>query len=235
MELSVFEIFIRVLIATCLGFVIGLERELTNKWAGLRTHILVCLGSAAFTIISIYGFPTLFSNAANGSLTMGDPARVAAQIITGIGFIGGGTVLRVGPSVLGLTTAASLWVTASIGMAIGTGSYLLGTITTIFTVVILVIIGRIEITTLKKYAVKSSKIKLSAICPKDFVPEITTFLEKNFRHISFVDKKNNDENNSFITVIFEATSISPITKVYKKLEDLKQLSTITVSEVENNS
>ena len=109
------NITVRVLSAILLSFAIGLEREMTNKYAGLRTNILVCVGACIFTIISIYGFPEV--SVTGDELGTRDTARVAAQIVTGIGFIGGGTVLRHGANVFGLTTAATLWVSAAIGMA----------------------------------------------------------------------------------------------------------------------
>ena len=101
--MQVFEptIILRILVAALLGFALGLEREITNKYAGLRTNILVCLGACVFTILSIYAFPTVLTDEhANG---LRDTARVAAQVVTGIGFIGGGTVLRHGATVFGLT------------------------------------------------------------------------------------------------------------------------------------
>ena len=102
------DILIRIIFSIVLGSIIGLERELTNKAAGLRTQILVCLGSCLFTILSIYGFSTAVT-----LYPLGDPSRVAAQIITGIGFIGAGTVLRQGLTVTGLTTASTLWIVAT--------------------------------------------------------------------------------------------------------------------------
>ena len=98
---------IRVLSSVLLGFAIGLEREMTNKYAGLRTNILVCLGACLFTIISIYGFPEV--SVTGDELGTRDTARVAAQVVTGIGFIGGGTVLRHGATVFGLTTGLWCW------------------------------------------------------------------------------------------------------------------------------
>jgi putative Mg2+ transporter-C (MgtC) family protein len=100
---------LKLLIAVILGGVIGLEREMHERPAGLRTHALVCLGSALITIISISLYPT------------GDSGRIAAQIVSGIGFLGAGTILRQGNIVRGLTTAASLWTVAGIGMAVGVG------------------------------------------------------------------------------------------------------------------
>ena len=111
---------ISLMTAIVLGFALGLERELTNKQAGLRTHIFVCLGACVFTLLSIYGFPT-FAIGDNVILAQAtgirDTSRVAAQIVTGIGFIGAGTVMKNGASVHGLTTASTLWIAAAIGMA----------------------------------------------------------------------------------------------------------------------
>ena len=148
---STLEILMRVFSACMLGFAIGLEREMTNKYAGLRTNILVCLGACLFTIISIYGFPTVVTDEhANG---IRDTARVAAQVVTGIGFIGGGTVLRHGATVFGLTTAATLWMVASIGMACGAGQYLIAVVSTVISILILVSVRVFE----KSMLIKSTK------------------------------------------------------------------------------
>ena len=155
------DVILRLTASIILGFIIGIERELTSKSAGLRTHILVCLGSAAFTLLSIYAFPKLVSP--DNPVGYGDPARIAAQILTGIGFIGGGTVLRMGPSVIGLTTAASLWVAAAIGMAAGTGDFLIGTFTAIATVIVLTSIRKFEQIVLGRSKKKYAKIKVSLI------------------------------------------------------------------------
>jgi putative Mg2+ transporter-C (MgtC) family protein len=109
------ELLGRLLLAAVLGGAIGAERELNDQAAGLRTHMLLTIGACVFTLVSAYGF---------GGPT--DPSRLAAQIVTGIGFLGGGAIVRHGLTVKGLTTAASIWATASVGVAIGAGSYLLG-------------------------------------------------------------------------------------------------------------
>jgi len=122
------EIALRLLLATFLGAVIGFQREMSGKEAGLRTNMLICLGSALLTVISIYGFP--------GS----DPARVAAGVATGIGFIGAGVILhRTGGVVTGLTTAATIWTVAGIGMAAGAGLYIVSSVATALALVILVL------------------------------------------------------------------------------------------------
>ncbi|MEA4882209.1 MAG: MgtC/SapB family protein [Clostridia bacterium] len=124
-------------LATILGALVGLEREKQGKSAGLRTHSLVCLGSALITLVSIYGFGPY----ADG---VRDPARVAAQIVSGIGFLGAGTIMREGANIKGLTTAASLWTTAGIGLAIGAGLVVPAVVATAFVEIVLVVMGKVE-------------------------------------------------------------------------------------------
>ena len=158
------EYFIRIAIAVIFGFCIGLERELTNKYAGLRTHILVCLGACVFTLISIYGFPT-FAPGDNviidNATGVRDTSRVAAQIVTGIGFIGAGTVLRNGPIVLGLTTAATLWIAASIGMACGAGMFDIAFAGTVLSILTLVSVRVFERKVLPSSTKRTKRIKLN--------------------------------------------------------------------------
>jgi putative Mg2+ transporter-C (MgtC) family protein len=108
------ELLARLLLAAVLGGAIGAERELADQPAGLRTHMLLTIGACLFTLVSAYGF---------GGST--DPSRLAAQIVTGIGFLGGGAILRHGLNIRGMTTAASIWATTSLGVTIGVGRYLL--------------------------------------------------------------------------------------------------------------
>jgi putative Mg2+ transporter-C (MgtC) family protein len=114
------EALLRLSLAAVLGGAIGFERELREREAGLRTHLLVSLGSALFTIVSAYGFNEFV---VSGGVARADPTRIAAQIVTGIGFLGAGAIIRRGLSVRGLTTAATLWVVAAVGMACGAGYY----------------------------------------------------------------------------------------------------------------
>jgi len=118
------ESVIRLILATILGAMVGLEREITHKPAGLRTHMLVSLGACLFTIVSMYDFGM-------------DPARVAAGIVTGIGFIGAGTIIAEREKVVGVTTAASLWATAAIGLTVGVGDYFLSIVATVLVFVVL--------------------------------------------------------------------------------------------------
>ena len=128
-----FELIWRLTLGVALGGVIGWERELQHQPAGFRTHSLVALGACIFTVISAFGF--------GGE---GDPARIAAQIVTGIGFIGAGTIIRHEGSVRGLTTAASLWAVAAVGMASGAGLYVVAIGATLLIVVVLAIFDWLE-------------------------------------------------------------------------------------------
>jgi uncharacterized membrane protein YhiD involved in acid resistance len=117
-----FDIAIRLIVAAVFGAAIGFEREIHEHPAGMRTHLLVALGSGLFTVVSIFGFVGALGPGQGSPV---DPSRVAAQVVTGIGFLGAGAILKFGTSVRGLTTAASLWTTAAIGMAAGAAEYVL--------------------------------------------------------------------------------------------------------------
>lgn len=125
---------IRILLCALMGGAIGLEREFSEHHAGFRTHVLVALGAGLFTLTGVH---------AAGSSEV-DATRIAAQVVTGIGFLGAGTIIREGMSVRGLTTAASLWVTAAIGTAVGLGALGAGAVTTLMTLIALVVLKWIE-------------------------------------------------------------------------------------------
>src|SRR5437867_2184964 len=131
------DLVLRLLLASALAGLLGGERELTDQPAGFRTHILVGLGAALFAVVSAYGFQTIAGAGAQRGVSA-DPTRVASQIVVGIGFLGGGAIIKYGASIRGLTTAASLWVTAAVGTAVGIGALMLGTVTTGITLVALV-------------------------------------------------------------------------------------------------
>lgn len=123
--IQVLEFFLRILVACAFGAIIGFERSKRFKEAGIRTHILVCCGAALFMIVSKYGFAdlTLPDGSAFSGTRGADPARVAAQVVSGISFLGAGVIFKNGGTVKGLSTAAGLWVTAGIGLAAGAGLY----------------------------------------------------------------------------------------------------------------
>jgi putative Mg2+ transporter-C (MgtC) family protein len=146
LTISYAEVAIRLLVTAVLCGVIGFERETRDQSAGFRTHILLGLGAALFTLVSAHGF-TAFTEAALQSGGRGiqfDPTRIAAQIVTGIGFLGAGAIIRQGMDVRGLTTAASLWAAAAIGMAVGAGYYFGAAATTIIVIAALYLLREVR-------------------------------------------------------------------------------------------
>ena len=132
------SIVLRILFSAVLGGLIGLEREVHRHEAGLRTHILVCLGSTLIMLTSLYVFDIY------RDIGPVDPSRIASNVVTGIGFIGAGAIIRYGGSIKGLTTAASLWITSAVGLAIGCGFYLAAFFTTLITISALLFLRNLE-------------------------------------------------------------------------------------------
>jgi len=141
---------LRLLVALILGAVVGLERERQERAAGLRTVTMVSLGSCLFTIVGAYGFPNT------------DPSRVAAQIVTGIGFLGAGTIFLRKDLVRGLTTAATIWTVAAIGMAAGTSQYIVAVFTTLLILSVLMVLKPIE----KRFFKRPSEALVSVVVPR---------------------------------------------------------------------
>ena len=222
------EILIRIVFAIILGSLIGLEREITNKSAGLRTQIMVCLGACIFTILSIYGFSKAVT-----IYPIGDPSRVAAQIITGIGFIGAGTVLRQGLTVTGLTTASTLWIVAAIGMACGCGLISIATVSTILAVGILVLIRIFEVRIMPHNMKHQKKLKVSFICRYDEYEEVYKKLVDLFPDIFDYTHKTVDEDADKLKISAKIFSNEkcPVIQIYKQLDDMKNLQSLSVKEI----
>ncbi len=216
-----------ILLAIVLGFAIGFEREITNKWAGLRTHMLVCLGSCIFTLLSIHAFP-VFAHSPQA-----DPARIAAQILTGIGFIGGGTVLRHGYSIYGLTTAATLWITASIGMACGCGFTSLAVVCTVLAVGTLVLIRIFE----KQYIHKGRKIlrkfKVSFYSPIASADSVYSKLVEKFGSIFEISKaaSSSDESLMKITFKLDIAEKNPVQTLHNELNKIEGIESLAIQEL----
>lgn len=183
-------VLIRLVLATLLGGVIGMERERKSRPAGFRTHILVCLGSTLVMMISEMLFLQY-----EGRATV-DPTRLGAQVISGIGFLGAGTIIRQGASVKGLTTAATLWATSCIGLSIGAGFYSGAVIGGVIIFVVLFVLGYIE----KTFGNKSTTATIT-ISEDDYfitLENITKKLENNdvtVKSIEFLNDHENDEGN----------------------------------------
>ncbi|MBR1747642.1 MAG: MgtC/SapB family protein [Clostridia bacterium] len=158
------DVLLRILVAAVCGFAIGYERTARSKEVGIRTHTIVCLAAALMMVVSKYGFTDLLDAngqvAAIGAGTRGaDPARIAAQIVSGIGFLGAGIIIYRRDMLHGLTTAAGIWLTAGIGMAIGAGMYVVGVIATILLIVLQILLHR-QFKTVKKRMVNTFRMTL---------------------------------------------------------------------------
>ncbi len=221
--------------AGAFGFCIGLERELTNKYAGLRTHIMVALGACIFTLISIYGFPT-FAHGDNVIISQAtgirDTARVAAQVVTGIGFIGAGTVLRNGPIVLGLTTASTLWIAASIGMACGAGMFDIAFAGTAMAILTLVMVRIFEKNVLPSSTKRTRPIKVGIVCANEYVQTVQDFIIEKYQDISELKKRqlNADEKSSKITCVINVLDKKSIKDLYKSFQNLSEIESISIQE-----
>jgi putative Mg2+ transporter-C (MgtC) family protein len=158
------ELALRLLLAAVLGAAIGFEREIHQHPAGMRTHLLVCVGAAIFTELSIFGFGP--PPGADGSAPI-DPSRVAAQVVSGIGFLGAGAILKYGTSIRGLTTAASLWATAAIGMAAGAGAWAIGAVGAVIVIFSLwplnVVVERLELRDARSLRLRLGLARLDAL------------------------------------------------------------------------
>lgn len=184
-SLNVIEIAIRLILAMAMGGAIGYDRESKNRPAGLRTHLLVCVGAATVAIlqrlIEYDTIATALENIEIGDLIRADPSRLIAQVISGIGFLGAGTIIVTKRSVSGLTTAASLWAVACLGLAIGMGYYALACLSFLSIFIVLVAVQRIvHIPNLKHLEIQYTN-------PKDTKPFIIKYFREKNIHIKATD------------------------------------------------
>lgn len=171
----------KLLIAAVLGGIIGWERERRGRPAGLRTHILVCVGVTLMMLVSEHIFERYKTFAADSIIRV-DPARIAAQVVTGIGFLGAGTIMRFRATVRGLTTAASLWVVAGIGLAVGSSCYVPAIITTIIALFALLLLPLFE-RNIKRDKYKTLKLCISGSEPN--LTDITEILKRNSMELQY--------------------------------------------------
>lgn len=196
-EISWLDSSLRILISLVLGGLIGLEREWHNHAAGLRTHILVCVGAAVIMLLSIYGFGD-FADETNVRM---DPARLAAQVVSGIGFLGAGAIIRNGLSISGLTTAASIWVVAAIGLCVGAGFFYEAVLVTVLVILILLVLNRFE----KSFHSRRSRneIVLRIARMEGSIAQITDLIEKEGLVIASVslESPGDDEDDDDVRTL----------------------------------
>ena len=189
--LSELEMVLRLILSAIIGGAIGIEREASNRPAGFRTHILVSVGSTLIMLVSAYGMGE-----------SADPARLAAQVVSGIGFLGAGTILRTGSHIKGLTTAASLWVCAGIGLAIGAGFYLGGVVTAAIVLLSLVALGNFEVNVLRG---ANKLVRVTATDRAGLIGDIGTVLGEyniSIRNVTIDDMKDDGEGHGKIEIKF---------------------------------
>ena len=205
---------LRLVLAVVFGSIIGLERELHNHPAGFRTHVLVCIGSTLFTLVSVSSF--------GGA----DPSRVAAQIVSGIGFLGAGTILREGATIRGLTTAASLWSVAGVGMAIGTGYYWGATLTTALMVVVLFFFYSLE----KRIWQRTQKVDITVADVPGQLGKVASKLGEMGVSIKSVDISPESSEHVAIELILKLPGPVEIHEVAAALAQLDGVSNIKTGE-----
>ena len=180
------ESVIKILMALVCGGLIGYEREFKNRPAGLRTHILVCIGAALVMVVAQF----MYNNNASGNI---DTTRLGAQVVSGIGFLGAGTIIRERFGVKGLTTAASLWAVACIGIAVGSGYYLIAGITTLVIIGSLVLFRKLE--KVMKIKSEKAKIKITAAMVKDIDSTIKKIIEEGGYAVSGMKFVKNSDSS----------------------------------------
>ncbi|TCZ73405.1 MgtC/SapB family protein [Paenibacillus albiflavus] len=220
-HIDTLHLTLRLLMAVVFGGLIGFEREMSNSAAGLRTHILVCVGSTLVMLISIYGFAD-FVNEVNVRI---DPSRLAAQVITGVGFLGAGTILTTGNVIKGLTTAASVWVVASMGLAIGAGFYYPAAVAFVLVILSLWVLNKAE----KKFIrlKKQHVLKLQIVDHPGLLAHLSTIITNNKADIRKMNVDMEQEGASLVlvyTVMLPRGSASSIVEQLAQIEGVQKIS-----------
>ena len=217
------------IVAAVLGGIVGMERGSGDRPAGFRTHILVCVGSALFMLVSIYGFDDIAAvttTLENDIGTRRDTARIAAQVVSGIGFLGAGTILHEGLTIKGLTTAASLWIVSAIGLAVGSGMYLLSTVATMLTMLTLVTFRTWE----KRFAGTRSERRFIRVVTRNIpgvITEITGFLSECGIKVKTLNVKSDNKNGNIILELYlkidKSIDMSEVADAIKNIEGVLAL------------
>ena len=228
------EILLRLAAAAALGSMVGCERERLLWAAGIRTHMLVCVGSCLIMIVSAYGFAGVLDQ----QHTVLDPSRVAAQVVSGIGFLGAGSILARGEIIKGLTTAASIWTVAAIGLAIGGGLYFAGVASTILILIILAGVKPLE----EAYRARNQTVHFritaerGALTPEELRQTLSLRVSQIKRFV--VENRSGDEGNDEILVLLNKVSSQDIADFKNRLNDvpsIRRVDLISRSATDNSS
>ena len=216
---------VRILVSFILGMLIGIERETHHQPAGMRTHILICIGATVVMLVSIF-IPQTFTDFQNG-----DPGRIAAQVVSGIGFLGAGAILKFGTDIKGLTTAASIWAMAAIGLAIGAGMFVVAIIGVVVILFALTIMDIFEKKVFKERTLR--KIELLVNQKSSDVQSIISVLsEWNVKIVSTGFERNMNEANDKITFLVGVTRVLDVQKLSDALQHQAGVVSISVHIIE---
>lgn len=218
------EIIFQLFLSAILGGLIGLERELKSWFAGLRTHMLVCMGSTLIMIVSQYGFEEVLVR----DLVVLDPSRVAAQVVSGMGFLGAGTILFLKNKIRGLTTAASLWAIAAVGLSVGGGLYLAAIATTLLVLIVLAGIKPLERIFSKKETAKEMKFSIQPGISLDKLEGI--LIKLNLRsHLKSL-RVESEEKKEWILLSFKDNPPVSVLKIVNEIKNLSEVEQVEVVE-----
>jgi putative Mg2+ transporter-C (MgtC) family protein len=222
------DLSVRLIVGAALGLAVGFEREIHGHPAGLRTHMLVAVGSALFTVLSAYGFGGVTVGADGGAPI--DPTRIAAQIVSGIGFLGAGAILKDGIVIRGLTTAASLWATAAVGMAAGAGEYI---ISIVGTAVILVSLWPINALAERLHGSAIAEVQLRlALDRLEVFGEVTGVLVKNRLEIGQISTQRLGKNSYRADISIRGRTASVITAAIAAVDEIAGVDIISSSQAD---
>ncbi|KPU46282.1 putative Mg(2+) transport ATPase [Oxobacter pfennigii] len=230
------EVLLRLVLAIVIGGLIGYEREFKNRPAGFRTHILVCIGAAVISIMQMYSVQEttdlIMKNPILSSALKADIGRMGAQVVSGVGFLGAGTIIHYKGSVKGLTTAASLWVVACIGLAVGHGYYYLSILSTASVYFVLVALRKVETRFFED--ANNIKVKINYLNKKDTLAKLENYFMSNEHKIidiEFVQEYEEGEDTAIYTlslprhlkaekILFDLSEIQEILKVTLMNKDM---------------
>jgi putative Mg2+ transporter-C (MgtC) family protein len=220
------DLALRLIVAAALGGAIGAEREIHNHPAGIRTHMLVALGSGLFTVLSIFGFGL----EGNDTGAIVDPTRIAAQIVSGIGFLGAGAILKDGVVIRGLTTAASLWATAAVGMAAGAGEYVLALVSA---VIILVSLWPINALAERLHGSSQPEVQLRlSLTRVDALGEISAALAAGKIDIAAIQTQRTGRDSYRADLAIRGRTAAAIAAALEAIEDLEGVDIISTSQAD---
>ena len=220
---SNYEILFRLLLAAFLGGVVGLEREVHGRPAGVRTYLLLCMGSALIMVVSEFLF-LKFQVQGLGDILRADPGRIAAQAITGIGFLGAGVIMHYRDTIRGLTTAAGVWVACAVGLAVGAGFYLFGSAVTALTLLSLVGLKAME------RHLKKDWYKEMTVVSKDEAGQFARIQEVLQRHefeiVNFALRKDLERKEVQASFLLRVRTVQPSREVIKEVFNIEGVSSV---------